>query len=150
MVDAPAPRPYFVPSGLDFDTLPEGLKLAIREIVDPAYSELVLGAADALERAAAVSFVHILWLELLDQQGLGTQIARHLPKGGTVTELVFEDDFNAHLRLLGAKHKAAAFLLRLREFRAKQHVSVAPWLRGLSPRMPAAPPDGSSNTSPEG
>ena len=40
------------------------------------YEQLVLGAADPLERATAATFVHLLWLELLQQFG-----ARQLPRG---------------------------------------------------------------------
>lgn len=149
MVDAPAPRPYFIPKGLDFEALPEEIKLAVREIVNPAYRELVLGASDALERAAGATFVHLAWLELLDQLGLGEQVAAGLPGGGVVGDLVHEEDLQNHLRLLGAKQKAAAFLLRLREFRTRQRFSAGPW-----PGMPLGTSEGArgdaSDPFPEG
>ena len=55
-MDAASPadsRPYWLPGDLDIDALPEGLRLAISQILTPAYEELVLAAPNALERATA-------------------------------------------------------------------------------------------------
>jgi len=77
-----SPRPCFLPDGVDFDALPENLRLAVQEILGPAYRELVLGASDVLERAGAVTFVHLMWLEILDEIGLGEHIVAGLPAAG--------------------------------------------------------------------
>jgi hypothetical protein len=54
--------------------LPKELRLAIMEIVNPAYQELVLEAAAALARSAGTTLVHLLWLELLQQLELLTAL----------------------------------------------------------------------------
>ena len=72
----PLSRPYWLPEDTEFAALPRPLQVAITEILYPAYEQLVLGAADPLERATAATFVHLLWLELLQQFG-----ARQLPRG---------------------------------------------------------------------
>src|SRR6516164_4810706 len=64
-------RPYWLPEDTEFAALPRPLQVAITEILYPAYKQLVLGAADPLERATAATFVHLLWLELLQQLELG-------------------------------------------------------------------------------
>ena len=46
-----APRPFWIPDGVNFDSLPAELKIAITGIVDPAYNELVLSAASGLEQS---------------------------------------------------------------------------------------------------
>ena len=45
--------PYWLPSGVSWDRLPEGLKHAAVEILEPAYRRLVLEAASELERMAS-------------------------------------------------------------------------------------------------
>ena len=73
-MDAASPadsRPYWLPGDLDIDALPEGLRLAISQILTPAYEELVLAAPNALERATGATLVHLLWLELFEQFDLG-------------------------------------------------------------------------------
>jgi hypothetical protein len=106
------PRPYWIDAAFDIDSLPEGLRLAISEIVVPAYRQLVLEASDALERATGATYVHLLWEEILDQfelekeAGSGAEpTARSARRMATMDRL---------LRIIGAKQKAANFLLRLR------------------------------------
>ena len=59
-MDAASPadsRPYWLPGDLDIDALPEGLRLAISQILTPAYEELVLAAPNALERATGAAIL---------------------------------------------------------------------------------------------
>ena len=69
------PRPYWIPPGVDFGRLPEQVRAAILGIINPAYQELVLGARDGLPKAAGVTLVSLLWLEILDQVELGQDLA---------------------------------------------------------------------------
>ena len=57
-VSLAGPRPYWIPQDLDLNSLPEGLRLAVSEILTPAYVELVLKAPTALERASGMTFAH--------------------------------------------------------------------------------------------
>lgn len=124
-VNAQTPRPYFIPAGLDFEALPPAVQLAAAELVQPAYDELVLQATGALERAAGSSFVCLMFFELLEQCELGRQVADQIEQGAP-NPSPREEDFQRHLRLIGAKGKAGEFLLRLRQFRAKH---IDPFVR---------------------
>ena len=111
------PRPYWIPEEVDLAALPKEVRLAVSEILNRAYQELVLGAADALERSAGTTYVHLLWLELLSQFELGNQIANlQTPDQGLAApaNLIAQ-----HLRLVGAKQHAGSFLLRLKALRGK-------------------------------
>ena len=110
-------RPYFIPDELDFDELPAAVQVAVEALVAPAYQELVLQAPSALERAAGASFVHLLFLELLEQFELGQQISENVKSAGNRTS-PREADLRRHLRLLSAKERAGTFLLRIRQFQA--------------------------------
>ena len=118
MVTTSADNLYFLPDDFDFDGLPAVVQRAIRELVQPAYDELVVGAHDALERAASASFTFLLLLEVLEQFNLTDQLGQNLKQGRGCRSLQDEDVIR-HLRLAGAKDKVAGFLLRLRTFRAK-------------------------------
>jgi hypothetical protein len=110
-------RPYWVPPGLKIESLPEQFRVAIAEILNPAYRELVLEAPGALERATGATFVHLLWLEMLEQLELGRDLASYLPGSTSSPERLRLLD--RHVRLTGAKNKAGHFLLQIRTFREK-------------------------------
>jgi hypothetical protein len=112
-----APRPYFVPPGVDFDQLPEQVRAVILGIINPAYRELVLAAPDGLQKAAGVTVVSLLWLEVLDQLELGQNLT--VPRSLLVASPERDELIARHLRTAGAKIKASSFLLRLAEFREK-------------------------------
>jgi len=110
-------RLYWVPPGVTIDTLPEHIQVAIAEIVNPAYRALVLEEEDPLARSAGTTLVHLLWLEVLAQLDLGEEWASRLPSGTKSPE--WPKRIEEHLRLIGAKHKVAHFLLQWRMFRDK-------------------------------
>lgn len=111
------PRPYFVPPGVDLDRLPEQVRAVILGIINPAYRELVLAAQDGLQKAAGVTVVSLLWLEILDQLELGQELT--VPRSAVVPSPERDQLITRHLRVAGAKIKASGFLLRLAEFREK-------------------------------
>lgn len=131
-MDATTPnpsRPYWIPDGIAFQAPPQALQLATTEIVNPVYQELILEAGDALERSAAATLVHLLWLEFLQQVELGNHLDNLVrPNHGFA---VRADMIARHSRVVGAKQHTGTFLLRLKAFHEK---SAA----GLS--RPAAPP----------
>ena len=101
------PRPYWIPEEIDLAALPKAVQLAVSEILNRAYQELVLGAADALERSAGTTYVHLLWLELLSQFELGNQLANLQHDQGLAAppNLIAQ-----HLRLVGAKQQTVFHL----------------------------------------
>lgn len=109
----PRVRPYFLPEGIDFDTLPEAVKVAFETIVEPAYSELVLGAGNALERALGATFSFLLAEEVLNHFEIGHKM--------NLTQTQLDADREARdkamarfLKLLGAKNAALHALIRIR------------------------------------
>ena len=62
----PNPRaPMWVPSGADLEAVPEEVRQMIPRVIEPAYEQFVLRAADGLERWIGNTLVHLLWLESL-------------------------------------------------------------------------------------
>lgn len=106
-------RPYFVPEGIDFDSLPEPVKLALQTVVQPAYDELVLAAPNALERSMGASVVFLLTEEVLEQFELGRQMNFTQSRCAADRE-DREKSLARYLQLVGAKNSAANALLRLR------------------------------------
>ena len=118
-------RPYWLPEDTEFAALPRPLQVAITEILYPAYEQLVLGAADPLERATAATFVHLLWLELLQQLELGNCLEDLMrPNFGSAA---LNGVIAQHLRLVGAKQQTGSFLLRLKALQGRfQHGAQGP------------------------
>lgn len=114
----PRPRPYFVPADLDYDSLPEAVRIAVDELVHSAYDELVLQTSSALERSAGATYVCLLFLELLDQFDLGSQVAHRLSQHAE-SAAPRDEALNRYMRLVGSKERAGLFLLRIRSLRSR-------------------------------
>src|SRR6266849_5954600 len=111
---APGPRPVWIPPGLKFDKLSPALQRGIKDIVDPAYDELVLRAANSLQRSCGLTYVHLLWLELIEQIDLGKDMGETLPQGeGTDAH---QGKMLRHMRLIAQKDKVAKLILELQRF----------------------------------
>ena len=110
--DEPGCTPPYWLSEVMWEDLPKGLQAAIEGIVGPGYEDLVMAAPDAMERLAGVSVVHLTHLEILDQMQLALESPAAKPEDrrGMV---------ESHVRLVGAKTRAMAFLHRLREARKR-------------------------------
>lgn len=131
-----SPRPFFVPSDINFDDLSEELKTAIRAVIDPAYRQLVLEARDGLEKSIGVTIVHLLWIEILDQLDLAQSLDDTLqPEASDRRFKMIE----RHLRVVNAKSKASGFLLRLHTFQRKFGVQLT---QSGSPPETIEPPGG--------
>jgi hypothetical protein len=107
-------RPYFLPEGVDFDSLPRSVQAAFTTIVDPAYSELVLAAPNALERSMGATFVFLLAEEVLNHFEIGRQMDLAQAQSPADREERGQA-LNRYLKLLGAKNVALNALLRLRK-----------------------------------
>jgi hypothetical protein len=55
LIDPPSTRPYWIPDGVDFESIPRNLQVAITTLVSPTYEELVLGAAPGLAQSTGVN-----------------------------------------------------------------------------------------------
>jgi len=108
------PRPFWVPPEVNFDELPPGLQQAIAEIVNAAYQELVCGGATALARAQGLSYVELLWWEVLLQTELGQEWARNLPYGSA--RRATRAKLNRLLKTVALKDKIANFLQETEKF----------------------------------
>ena len=93
------------------------MRQAIPLIIEPAYRQFVVQAADAMERSLGLTMVHLLWLELLSQ----TDLARDYAEVISVLKLPinFSGLMAEYMKLVHVKLKVGAFLLRLQEFREK-------------------------------
>ena len=111
------PRPYWIPPGVDIETLPEEVRAAILGVINPAYREFVLEARPGLQQTAGITLVSLLWLEMLDQIRFGREVAD--PQSLMTPSEERSQMIAQHLRLIGSKIKAQDFLLRLAEFREK-------------------------------
>ena len=126
-----SPRPYFIPSSIDFASLPNEVRLAFREIVQPAYDELIVAAPGTLERSAGSSLVFLLALEVVDHFALGGLFDLTV---ATSSERAAEREIliARHLRLIGAKQLVSNFLLRLQQLRPKKDPFIANFRRAGS------------------
>jgi hypothetical protein len=116
-IKTPGPRPLWIPPGLDFEALAPALQRGICEVVSPAYDELVLQAQTAIERSSGLTYVHLLWLELVEQIDLGRDMGRTLPQGeGTNAH---QEKLQRHMRLISQKDKVGKFLLEVERFYTK-------------------------------
>ena len=106
--------PFWLPGREEFELLPPGVKVAIGQLIVPLYRQLILEAADPLQKSVGFTLVHLTWLEILDAVELGRDPVPALP-------FLDVDDRKGkaerHLKLVAAKMRAAGFLLRLEQFR---------------------------------
>ena len=120
---ADPPRPFFIPAGVPFDTLPQDLQAAITAVVNPTYQKLVLEARDGLEKSSGLTVAYLVWLEILDQVNLAESVL-NVPTPEASAER--DKQITRLLRVVGAKSKASNFLLRIKEFRRKWGPGLAP------------------------
>jgi hypothetical protein len=113
--NSPSPvRPFWIPPDLKVDQLSPAMQLAIAQILNPAYEELVVLAQSEIERSMGLTHVHLLWHELIQQIDLAKDMGQTLPKGeGTEAH---QEKLVRHMRLISQKDKAARFLLEVQKF----------------------------------
>ena len=108
--------PAWIPEDVDFHNMPEAVRQAVADIVEPAYRRLVAEAEDPLERSVGITIVHLMWLEILEQHEVMQEYLK-------MSILNLRQDrchmIDHHLRTLHAKVKVGCFLSRLRELRGR-------------------------------
>lgn len=107
-------RPFFLPSGLDIETLPPQLGAALLEIVTPFYERYVNRGSTPLEVATGVTVTFLLAEEIIAQFEIGQQFfcGQRCPEESTRRQT----QIDALFRLLGAKMRFMNLLHRLAEF----------------------------------
>lgn len=118
------PRPFWIPPGFDFASLPVGVQEAVIEIVGPLYRGLVLQARTSLQRAAGLTVVHLTWLEILETVQLGHGTVDAVSAAGPPEERL--QLIAQHVRLAGAKIKSTELLIRLESFASRWGRDVGP------------------------
>ena len=129
-------RPFFLPSDLKWDELPEAARAVIHDIVSPLYRAYVFANADPLQRAAGMSLVYLTTLEVIECVGKGASMLEGPSSDDEVRAR--QDQIDRYLRLVGAKTKCTDLLLRLQACAKKPSsvLSVPPlsWNRELENR----------------
>jgi hypothetical protein len=134
-----APTPVWAPDGVDLKFVPDEVRRAVADVVQPAYEQLVLDVDDPLEKTIGVTVSHLLWLEILQQADLKREYTK------ITAVLGLSDDHHAaidqHLRIIDAKVKLGYLLARLRDQRrlAPDHPPAPLPLPSPAPPTPESP-----------
>ena len=109
------PAPLWIPNDVDLELVPDEIRQAITEIVQPVYERFVIAADDPLEKSLGVTVSHLLWLEILQQADL----KREYTEITAVLEIEKDHgrDIDQHLRIIESKVKVGYLLTRIRELR---------------------------------
>jgi hypothetical protein len=108
------PPPRWIPPGIEFNSFPHEMQIAIAQIVNPIYEQLVLQADDSLEKSTGMTIVYLLWMEIFNQYQLGQE---YIPDNFLRQAGQYEETFTRQLQLVEAKAKSSYILVRLREIR---------------------------------
>jgi hypothetical protein len=137
----PHPKPYFLPAGFPFDAYPRPLQLAILEVVQPCYVELVAGTANALERQAGATLTFMLLVEVIEQYQMGKLVAEVAT--GKPRSKDYDKQLQRLLRIVKSKEHVQKFLARLQAVRRKSffpRFSLPPAGAPFNSPQPVAPP----------
>lgn len=104
------------PPGVDLEELPIELQHVLVYVIEPIYSELI-SSQSALERSTALTIVHLLWCEALDQISLSKPRDPDLEMLRSVQGCSREREIDRHLRIVDAKFKASELLLKCKAYR---------------------------------
>jgi hypothetical protein len=129
--------PPWAPAGSDLSHVPDEIRLAVAELIQPFYEEHVGASDDPIERSLGMTVAHLLWLEILeqfDQKRQYTQIESVLGIPGDRQAII-----DRHLRLIGTKVRVGEFLLRMRDRRARLGEPQRRIATALPESMDAAP-----------
>ena len=113
------PAPLWVPDDVDLELLPQEVRQAITQIVQPVYERFVIASDDPLEKSLGVTVTHLLWLEILQQSDLKREFTQLTAILGT--EKNFQNDIDQHLRIIESKVKVGYLLARLRDLRQRSN-----------------------------
>ena len=110
-----SPAPLWVPNDVDLHLVPDEVRQAITQIVQPVYERFVIASDDPLEKSPGVTATHLLWLEILQQADLKREYSEITAVLGTQKD--HGRDIDQHLRIIKSKVKVGYLLTRIRELR---------------------------------
>lgn len=125
-------QPLWAPEGQALDLVPEEVRQVMQQILRPFYERFVVNATDGLEQSLAITLVHLMWLEALEQyetKRLYTEVDMPLGLPGNYAARI-----NQQLRLLDGKVKVGYLLAYLRRCVEHGGQSIMP----LEPPSPGA------------
>lgn len=133
MQTMPLVRPYYIPADFDWDSLAESAKVAVVQLCDSLYHELVLKAQSPVERLQGAQACFLAFLLVLSQCRVGEELQDAMGQGSGVP-IPSEESLRNHLRLATSQQRATAFLFKVREyFRTKEPQDPLP-LDAISPK----------------
>ncbi len=124
--------PYWLPRGESWKQLPPLVQSAVQQVLLPLWNQLLRESAGPLDRSIAVSFVHLVWLELCDHINIGEVVGNRDSLWSRIADI--DGMIHKHLGLLEAKNRTSQLLAKVRfaeTVRAQQQDSAA------TPRIPA-------------
>lgn len=104
--------PYWLPKGKSWTELPAAVQSAVHQVLIPLWCQLIRESDSEFGRSVAISFVHIVWLELCDHTNIGEFVGNRDTLWSRITDP--DSMIKKHLRLLDAKNRTAQLLARLR------------------------------------
>ena len=113
------PRPFFLPEGLDLESLPPQLQAALQEIVAPLYERYVIRGVSPLEVSTGTSLTFLLAQEVVAQFELGQEMFGASARSPDASALR-QQKIDQYFRVLKAKMGCANLLQRLAELRMKK------------------------------
>jgi hypothetical protein len=108
-------RPFFLPTGLDIETLPPQLGAALLDLVSPFYERHVVCGTTPLEVATGVTVTFLLAEEIITEFEIGQEFFRGQRCAEDLARR--QKQIDALFRVLGAKMRFTSFLQRIAEFR---------------------------------
>lgn len=111
--------PLWIPNDVDLELIPQEVRQAITQIVQPVYERFVLASDDPLEKSLGVTVTHLLWLEILQQADLKREYIEITAVLGS--EKNHQRDIDQHLRIIESKVKVGYLLTRIRELRRRSN-----------------------------
>ena len=130
------PAPLWVPSNVDLKLVPDEIRQAIIQIVQPVYERFVIASDDPLEKSLGVTVTHLLWLEILQQADLKREYSEITAVLGTQKD--HGRDIDQHLRIIESKVKVGYLLTRIRELRHRSNQRSSVFAAVPDPAAPTA------------
>jgi len=118
--------PAWLPPGVTFESLPNPVQQAVRDVLTPAYEQQVLKADDALEKAQGLSLCYHLFFEIVTMFRL---VGRSADRDWA--QVVLSKGLTTLMNISAQKNKIANSLLALRKFRERLEAGAV---------VPGAPP----------
>jgi hypothetical protein len=109
--------PPWVPNDRELELVPDAVRQAVNQVVQPVYERFVLDSSDPLEKSLGVTVTHLLWLEILQQADLKREYTEITAVLGTQNN--HHREIDQHLRIIESKVKVGYLLTHIQELRRR-------------------------------